>query len=473
MAGLRFTDLQSRPMEFLDFTSLTLDEFPQLVPPFETAFQTRMAAWRMDGKPRTARRFTVYKNCPLPTPEDRLLFILVYLKTYALQVVHGRLFDMVQGKANQWIHVLLPALLAALRTLGDAPARSLTALAQWLGVSAADAATVVVPLAEEPVPVATAPAAPSASPLLPMTGRNGASSAPKTLLHRRNVRGYPETFSHGCTGSRSLLAVMKRRATAGRDSMQHKMYITDFDHSSTRFYTAFIVLTVPAIPAMPGVRPLNHPAFLQRREAFRACGTHLDFDAPAGTMLGHPGVQGVIVILLIRKDGDETRKIVGRDVIEQARSRHSIIESGTGNQDGQQQAQRIDQQMPLAPVDFFAAIIPALRAAHLGGLDRLTVDAGSTGGRLAPGCHTNPLAQGLDQLRPCPIVTPLGKIVIDGALGQQIMRQHIPLAATSVEVEQGIQDFPHVDLPRAPSSWVLFGGWDHRSHDCPLLVRQI
>ena len=98
MAGLQFTELQSRPMEFLDFTSLTLDEFQQLVPPFEAAFHARMAAWRMDGKPRTARRFTVYKNCPLPTPEDRLLFILVYLKTYALQVVQGRLFGMVQGK---------------------------------------------------------------------------------------------------------------------------------------------------------------------------------------------------------------------------------------------------------------------------------------------------------------------------------------------------------------------------------------
>jgi hypothetical protein len=92
-----------------------------------------------------------------------------------------------QSKANQWIHVLLPALLAALRAFGDAPARSLTALAQRLGVSAADAATVVVPLTEEPVPVVTAPAAPSASPLLPMTGPNGASSAPKTLLHRRSV----------------------------------------------------------------------------------------------------------------------------------------------------------------------------------------------------------------------------------------------------------------------------------------------
>src|SRR6266849_2057741 len=140
MAGLRFTELQSRPREFLDFTSLTLDEFQQLVPPFEAAFQARMATWRMDGKPRAARRFTVYQNCPLPTPEDRLLFILVSLKTYALQVVQGRLFGMVQGKANQWIHVLLPALLAALRTLGDAPTRSLTALAQRLGVSEAEAA---------------------------------------------------------------------------------------------------------------------------------------------------------------------------------------------------------------------------------------------------------------------------------------------------------------------------------------------
>src|SRR6266705_6137761 len=154
MVGLRCTDLQSRPMEFLDFTSLTLDEFQQLVPPFEAAFHARMAAWRMDGKPRTARRFTIYKNCPLPTPEDRLLCILVYLKTSALQVVQGRLFGMVQGKANQWIHVLLPALLVALRTLGDAPARSLTALAQRLGVSEADAAPLVAPLEEAPTPLA-------------------------------------------------------------------------------------------------------------------------------------------------------------------------------------------------------------------------------------------------------------------------------------------------------------------------------
>jgi Helix-turn-helix of DDE superfamily endonuclease len=187
MASVRFIDVQARPTEFLDVTSLTRDELQLLVPPFEAAFQAHMAAWRLDGKPRITRRFSVYQNCPLPTPEDRLFFILTYLKTYALQVVQGRLFGMRQSKAHQWSHVLWPALLAALRTLGDAPARSLTALAQRLGVSEADAATVVAPLAEEAAPVDAGSAAASVSPLLPRTGPNGGSSAPKTLVNRRGV----------------------------------------------------------------------------------------------------------------------------------------------------------------------------------------------------------------------------------------------------------------------------------------------
>ena len=172
MSGVRFADVQGRPAEFLHLTSLTLEEFEVLVAPFEAAFQDHMAAWRLHGKPRTARRFTVYRTCPLATPEDRLFFLLTYLKTYAVQVVQGRLFGMSQSKANQWIHVLLPALRAALRGLGDAPARSLTALAQRLAVSE----EALAPLEE-----------PSHSPLLLMTGRNGALSAPRTLLNRRTV----------------------------------------------------------------------------------------------------------------------------------------------------------------------------------------------------------------------------------------------------------------------------------------------
>src|SRR5919109_1246113 len=114
MTRSRYSDLARKPMDVLDMTSLTPDEFQLVVPAFEQAFQAHMADWRLDGKPRTARRYTTYSNCPLPTPEDRLLFILVYLKTYPLQVVQGRLFGIGQSTAHQWLHVLLVVLRATL-----------------------------------------------------------------------------------------------------------------------------------------------------------------------------------------------------------------------------------------------------------------------------------------------------------------------------------------------------------------------
>jgi hypothetical protein len=182
MGSLRFTDVQTRPTEVLDLTSLTVDEFQHLVLPFEVAFHAHMARWRLDGPPRTARRYTTYKNCPLPTPEDRLLFILVYLKAYPLQVVQGRLFGMGQSKAHQWIHVLLVVLRSTLRTLGDAPTRSVTELATRLGVADAEATALVVPTPEPSPPVA-----PPASPLLATMAPNGASRVPRIRLSRRAV----------------------------------------------------------------------------------------------------------------------------------------------------------------------------------------------------------------------------------------------------------------------------------------------
>ena len=109
-----------------------MEEFGQLVPGFEEAFQERMHEWRLDGKRRSGRGYTTYANCPLPTAEDRLLFILVYLKTNVLQVVQGELFGLPQNKATQWMHTLLPVLQMTLRRLGDAPARSMEQLAQRL-----------------------------------------------------------------------------------------------------------------------------------------------------------------------------------------------------------------------------------------------------------------------------------------------------------------------------------------------------
>jgi hypothetical protein len=186
MGTLRFADIQTRSTEGLDLTSLTVDELQCLVPPFEAAFQAHMASWRLDGQSRTARRYTTYQNCPLPTPEDRLFCILVYLNTYALQVVHGRLFGMNQSQAKQWIHVLLVVLRATLRALGDAPTRSVQELAKHLGVAEADAHAMVVPTPGPSIP-ADPPAPAPASPLVGTMAPNGVSSVPRIRLSRRAV----------------------------------------------------------------------------------------------------------------------------------------------------------------------------------------------------------------------------------------------------------------------------------------------
>jgi hypothetical protein len=188
VGSLRFADLQTRPTELLDLSSLTLAEFQRLVSPFEAAFQTHRADWRLAGGPRTARRYTTYTNCPLPTPEDRLLFILICLKTYPLQVVQGRLFGMGQSKSHQWIYVLLVVLRVTLRVLGDAPTRSVQELAERLGVAEAKAAAMVMPTATSSPPADLPAAAPApASPLLGTMGRNGASYVPRIRLSKRAV----------------------------------------------------------------------------------------------------------------------------------------------------------------------------------------------------------------------------------------------------------------------------------------------
>jgi hypothetical protein len=188
MSGLRYADESRREQEFLDMTSLTVEEFRQLVPSFEEAFQERMKEYRLDGKKRSGRGFTTYSNCPLPTSEDRLLFILVYLKTNALQVAHGRLFGIPQNKANQWIHTLLPVLQTTLRRLGDAPARSMEQLAERLALN-----TMTVEPDEpdashdESALGGSEEQSRDASPLFAMTVLSDVSNAPKMRINRKAI----------------------------------------------------------------------------------------------------------------------------------------------------------------------------------------------------------------------------------------------------------------------------------------------
>jgi hypothetical protein len=179
---------------------LTVEEFQQILPVFDEMFCERMKYSRLDGKLRVGREYRTYVNCPLPTPEDRLLFILVYMKNNPLQVLQGELFGMPQNKANQWIHTLLPVLQLTMRKLGDTPARSVLELAKLIdqrvltdesssspdaccnehdmSVSSSDVCGEGI---EQMKPANESP------PLFAMMGQKDVSSALKTKMNRKTI----------------------------------------------------------------------------------------------------------------------------------------------------------------------------------------------------------------------------------------------------------------------------------------------
>ena len=116
--------LQADRRQFLSLTGLTLPEFQLLLSDFPRAYQRLYPASRTtEGQPRQRAAGGGCKG-RLHRPEDRLLFILVYLKTYPLQAVMGQLFGLSQPRVNSWIHRLLPVLQEALDDRGVRPERN-------------------------------------------------------------------------------------------------------------------------------------------------------------------------------------------------------------------------------------------------------------------------------------------------------------------------------------------------------------
>jgi hypothetical protein len=120
---MTFTELQGNRRKFLALTGLTVPEFQQLLAPFDRSYERLFLTDRtLTGRPRQrfpggGRRGVFYD------PEQKLLFLLVYLKAYPLQTLLGELFGLSQAGVNYWIHRLLPTLREALDELGALPER--------------------------------------------------------------------------------------------------------------------------------------------------------------------------------------------------------------------------------------------------------------------------------------------------------------------------------------------------------------
>jgi DDE superfamily endonuclease/Helix-turn-helix of DDE superfamily endonuclease len=134
---INYETLSRQPGPFLALTGLTTTEFRDLLPAFELAYDRALPSARTaTGQPRQ-RWPGAGRHGALATLADKLLFVLVYLKTYPLQVVLGKLFGLSITRANYWLHRLLPLLRGALDNLGVLPERDGSQLPAQTAESAA------------------------------------------------------------------------------------------------------------------------------------------------------------------------------------------------------------------------------------------------------------------------------------------------------------------------------------------------
>ena len=108
--------MKDKEPTLLAMTSLRREEFEWLVPRFAVAWEAYLEREGIDPgkggrKPRLSR------------PEDQLLFILFYFKTYPLQEVLGHLFGISQSVTNTWTYRLSEVLHDTLAHADQLPAR--------------------------------------------------------------------------------------------------------------------------------------------------------------------------------------------------------------------------------------------------------------------------------------------------------------------------------------------------------------
>ena len=118
-----YEELKTQPRKFLSQTSLTVAEFEDLLPAFEKAYLKKDPVKKTKAGKVRKRKAGAGRKSSLGRMEQKLLFALVYQKSYPLQAIMGELFGIGQSQANTWIHELLPILKQALDDLGVMPER--------------------------------------------------------------------------------------------------------------------------------------------------------------------------------------------------------------------------------------------------------------------------------------------------------------------------------------------------------------
>lgn len=122
MNRLSYQDLKDNSQIISAHTGLNKEEFEALEKEFTKVAESYLRYHTLEGLLRQ-RAYKARACSVLPTSADKLLFIMLFLKTNPLQEVHATSFGMNQPQASKWLKLLSHLLLETLAKARVLPER--------------------------------------------------------------------------------------------------------------------------------------------------------------------------------------------------------------------------------------------------------------------------------------------------------------------------------------------------------------
>lgn len=231
-------------------------------------------------------------------------------------------------------------------------------------------------------------------------------------------------------------------------------------------FSCFVISDQATMTHEPGESALYHPAPRQDLETSDIVRTpddlHLEFRAQVSDPFGEsgPGIAG------IRPEQTQPGKY-GQCALEQGLRSVPFGGIGRSDNDTEQEAECIDQDMSFAPLDALGRVIPNVSAVGIG-FDALAIEDRCRRTTALAFLFAYVSPQASVQGFPGMIEGPLTKDVVDGFPTRKIVRQESPLNTAFDDIKDGIDDLSAVNGRSPCFAWFR----KHRFKQLPLSIGQ-
>src|SRR5207249_9993834 len=253
----------------------------------------------------------------------------------------------------------------------------------------------------------------------------------------------------------------------------HNANHTNANHCFAMIFPDLIITAQPPRFEKPTKGSFHNPASRKNLEAFDLITTPNDLESElaVGTELLDPQDQRSQVAAISPYYLQAPKRVY--QLLNHGFSSVPVLHRSGGDHNTQNQSQAVHRQMAFAPLDLFARVVAAF-SCLIGCFHRLAVDDCCRRCHVSPFRFPNPVAKGVMDKYPGPILSPSPVIPIDGLPGRKITGHEPPRTARSYHVKDRIDQTATITLDR--SSALVFAGLRGRNQGLdlvPFFISQI